>query len=1312
MFFLRVLLFVILHSGSILPLYAVHYYYKQIALNESLSSTVYCTLVDEQGFVWIGTQTGLGRFDGYELKSYVHNANEVNSLPSNWVHKIVEDKQHNIWVLTEKGMARYQRESDDFVIPTNKSGEKIVAFSFCHSTDGILFGSYNKIYHYSYEDSSLQLVHQFSTERYFGIMALDFWDSQTLLCCNRWQGLLLLDITTGKYKLPPFQCDAEITSMIMDSQKRLWIGLFNKGLNCYSHSGELLASYTTRNSSLSGDIILSIIERDGKLWLGTDGEGISILDLKTGQFTILESVPGEEKYSLPTNAILSLYNDDNNNIWVGSVRDGLINIREVYMKTYTNVIPGNNTGLTNKSVLALYQQAPDRIWIGTDGGGINSFNPYTGKFTHYPSTWKDKIVSISGFSSEKLLISVYAQGVFVFDINTGKKQPFTIIDKETTERLNNHSKVINLYQNTPNTVLLLRDQIYQYHIQEKKFDIITEEKYIDPVGATVVITQKDGKTYLNNLRYIYELNHQTNELNVLFRSKGDTIIQTVAMDEHGNFWIGDNRGLIYYNVVTKTQARIPTALFTKVSQLIYDQQGKLWIGANNMLFTWLAKEKKFILWGESDGVLSNEYFTTSRLLSKQGDIYMGGVKGLLHINNKLPLMSSEFPQLQLSNIIVNGESANNKLVGSPTGISVSWNSNIRITIMSKEKDIFRKKLYRYQIRGLNQTYIESYNPELTLHSLPSGNYDIFASCTNKDGSWTSDYQVLSLTVLSPWYRTWWFILCCVILILGSIFMIFRTILKRKREKLKWVMKEHEKQMYEEKVHFMINISHELRTPLTLIHTPLNKILKSLSPSDTYYLPLKAIYRQSQRMKDLINMVLEVRKMEVSESKLQIQPYLLNEWIKEISLDFYSEADAKSVCIHYQLDSRIEEVYYDKNKCEIIFNNLMINALKHSPQDTEITIISEWLPETERVRISIVDQGCGLQNVDMSKLFTRFYQGAGEQTGTGIGLSYSKILVELHGGSIGARNNPKEGATFFFELPQKQSEKKIVSLPQAYLNELMLNDNSFISSDIDNFDTTSYVALVVDDNQDLVSFIAKSLKEYFKRIYTASDGKEALQLAKSHHPDIIISDVMMPHMNGYELCNSIKEDITVSHIAIILLTARDDKQSLLSGYKNGADGYITKPFEIDILMALIRNRLKNREYSRKKYINLGSIPTPEETTFSQADETFLLKLNKIITENLGNSDFNSSLLCREIGMGRTSLYNKLKALTGMGSNDYINKLRMEKAMSFIKYEDLSITEIAEKVGFNNSRYFSTVFKQYTQETPTAYKQRILREGKEE
>ncbi len=1301
----------IIQFVGVFPLQAGHYYYKQISLKDGLPSTVRCILTDEQGFVWIGTRSGLGRYDGHELKKYTHQANNPYSLPHNLINQMTEDKLNNIWILTEKGVACYQRQSDDFFIPTDEKGNNIIAYSTCLVNDGVLFGSQNKVYFYNYQDSSLRLLQTFSQEPNFNITLLSLWNEHTLLCCSRWQGLLLLDLKTGIHSPPPFDCGKEIMNMLIDSQNRIWIAPYNKGISCFTHDGKQLASYTTHNSDLNNNVVLSLAEREGQIWIGTDGGGINILEPETGHFSLLEHVPGSDNYSLPANSILCLYNDRNNNIWAGSIRNGLISIREVSMKTYTDVLPGSDRGLSNNTVLSLYQESDDRIWVGTDGGGINLFNPLTEKFTHFPSTWEDKVASICPFTSGNLLLSIFSQGVFVFNPSTGKKTPFFIIDPETSTRLGSRGKTVNLFQNTPHSVLLLGDHVYRYNLKEQTFSIATEQQGADIIGAILPVTNYQNYTYLNDTKHIFRLDNHTNRLEVLYQCSGDTLLNSVSRDEYGNFWIGNNYGLTHYHPATQEQTPMPTSLFGEVTQIVCDQQGKVWIGTDNMLFAWLIKEKKFVLFGESDGVIQNEYLSKPRLLSSQGNIYMGGVKGLLHINSNLPLITSEFPQLQLSDVIINGESVNDKLSGTPVGISAPWNSNITIRIMSKEKDIFRQKVYRYQIEGLNDQQIESYNPELAIRSLPPGSYKIMASCTAKDGSWIPSQEVLELTILPPWYRTWWFILCCAIFIAAIIVETFRRTLKRKEEKLKWAMKEHEQQVYEEKVRFLINISHELRTPLTLIHAPLSRILKSLSAEDTQYLPIKAIYRQSQRMKNLINMVLDVRKMEVGESKLQIQPYALNQWIEHVSQDFISEGEAKNVRIRYQLDPHIDTVSFDKDKCEIILSNLLINALKHSPQDAEIIIMSELLSEENSVRISIIDRGNGLKQVNTQKLFTRFYQGTGEQSGTGIGLSYSKILVELHGGSISAQDNQDAGATFFFELPLRQQSEEIICHPKAYLNELMSDDNKEQQPEEDNFDTSPYSVLVVDDNPDLTDFLKKSLGEYFKRVVIASDGMEALQLTKSHVPDIIVSDVMMPRMNGYELCKNIKEDITISHIPIVLLTARDDKQSQLSGYKNGADAYLTKPFEIEMLMEIVRNRLKNRESIKKRYLNAGLVPAPEESTFSLADETFLLKLNKIIQENLDNSNLDVTLICKEIGMSRASLYNKLKALTDMGANDYINKFRMEKAITLITHTDMSFTEITEKIGFTTSRYFSTAFKQYTGETPTQYKERQKRERKE-
>lgn len=1284
---------------------ANHYSYKQLSLQDGLPSTIRCVVSEKKGFVWIGTYSGLGRYDGHELKKYTTQPDNPNSLPNNHIHRIIEDKEQNIWVMTEGGIARYRRQSDDFYIPRDESGKSITAFAAYQTENGILFGTANRIYEYSYQEKSLKLLCEFNTESGFTIFTIHPWKPGVLMCSNRWSGIILVDIHTGKTSPAPFKCGKEIREILVDSKNRIWIAPYNNGVQCYDHSGRLLASYTTRNSKLSHNVVLCMTEQNGYIWVGTDGGGVNILNPETKEISILEHIPGDS-HSIPVNSILCLYNDNDNNMWAGSIRSGLISVRKASLRTYTDAALGSDRGMSDNSVLSLYEDpSTQEIWIGTDGGGINRFDPVTEKFKHYPTTWKDKVASITNFSPNELLLSLFGKGLHIFNKTTGTLHPLTIINEEVNNRLFFKGFTVNLYQHTAKSTLLLSDHVYRYTIASKQFDIIKEEEGLEFTGALQSIDTRSGTTYLNDIKHIYIYNHQEDKIKTLFTCEGDVVINSVSLDSQETFWIGSNRGLSYFIPSTGEHQYISTTLFGEVSSLICDQQGKLWIGSDRMLFAWLIKEKKFKIFGESDGVALNEYLQKPRIKSTVGDVYMGGVKGLLRIGKDLPIDTSETPVLQLTDVSVNGEAANDELSGTFPSISVPWdNKTITARVISQEKDILRKKIYRYQIVGLNDQFIDSYQPELVIRSLPPGTYRVMASCSTRDGDWTDALQVLTIIVTPPWYKSWWFILICIFTLSYAIIQAFLFTLKRKDRKLKWAMKEHEQQVYEEKVRFLINISHELRTPLTLIHAPLKRILKAMPATDGNRNSLMGIFKQAQRMKDLINMVLDVRKMEVSVSKTELLPHELNRWITDIYRDFIEEGEVNDIRISFRPDERIKVISYDAGKCETILTNLLINALKHSTPHSEITILSELLPEEEKIRISVSDQGCGLGGVDINKLFIRFYQGNGEKGGSGIGLSYSKILAELQGGSIGAKDNEGTGATFYFELPLRMEKEEITNQPKAYLNEL-LTDNSEKEEKTDtSFSTKEYSILLVDDNDDLITFLKESLQGKFRRIFTAADGVDAMISIRNNQPDIVISDVMMPRKDGYELCKAIKEDIEISHIPVVLLTARDDPQSELKGYKNGADAYLPKPFDIDILLELIRSRLRNRQSIKTRYQQSGLLPTPEEITFSQTDETFMFKLNKIIIQNLENPELDVTFLYKELNMSRASLYNKLKVLTNMGANDYINKFRMEKAMLLIDTTNLTFTEIAEKVGYTTSRYFSTAFKQYTGETPTQYKEK--------
>lgn len=725
----------------------------------------------------------------------------------------------------------------------------------------------------------------------------------------------------------------------------------------------------------------------------------------------------------------------------------------------------------------------------------------------------------------------------------------------------------------------------------------------------------------------------------------------------------------------------------------------------------MTTQKRFILYGVPDGVAPNEYLPKPRLLSSEGDVYLGSVNGLLRIASTLPKEHPESPVLELSDVFVGGDRMEYISGRKPVLKIPEQSRTITIKVKAHNKDIFRKPAYCYNLQGYEKEPIYSYLPELTLNTLSAGTYQITASCTTRSGEWTDNYPIIELIILPPWYRTWWFILTCILTALSAVGLSVYSFLRRKENRMKLAMKEHEQQAYEEKIRFLININHELRTPLTLIHAPLKQLIEQFPAKDARYRVLQNIARQSERMKNLLNMVLDVRKMEVSQSTLHIESINLEKWLEEVVEDFIPEATQKHITLTRQLSAGIESFYCDKEKCTTIITNLLINAIKYSNEGGEINIITSLSEKKDRVRISVSDQGPGLKDIDVSKLFTRFYQGENSRPGSGIGLSYSKILAEQQGGSVGALNNVESaGSTFWFELPLNIKPGKLILQPQPYLNELLASAENIESvPDEPTFrsETKDYTILVVDDNVELVDYLTDAMRPYFKDVRTAYNGEEALEMCRQWHPDVIISDIQMPKMNGYELCKRVKEELDISHTPVILLTARNDEASRIFGYKNGADTYLTKPFEISTLYTAIYNQLKNRERIKKKYISNKTAPTPEESTFSAADEKFLNTMNKIITENIDEPNMGVPFLCDKLGMSRASLYNKLKALTGMGANDYINKLRIDNAINLLLNSSLTVNEIADRVGFSTPRYFSSVFKKNMGCSPTQYKEEQLK-----
>ncbi len=1271
--------------------------YTSISKNDGLNSTVNCIFKEKAGEVWIGSPNGLYTFNGYDLKH--HNDSLFHSRS---IYKIEEDRKGGIWVLTDNWVMHKKKGEEWFThLKADSPFDEPPFYSICQDEEGIWLGSQGIIYRYTYKDERLNLFTQLEGHEAFFCLYLNKVNDTTLLCCSN-NGSLLIDTVTGEITENDFGPSNEVCGTMTDSQGRLWISFYNKGIRVYEKDGTLIREYTTTNSGLSNDLAICFTEKDSKVWVGTDGGGVNIIDLEDNSIKVLSNVPGDPS-SFPAHSIKTIYTDNYGNIWAGSTRNGLIRITHSGMKTYTDSHIGLPSGLSNASAICLFQEKDeDVIWVGTDGGGINRFVPKNNTFTHYPNTFKTKIISIASYSDTELALSVYADKVWLFNKNTGSIYPMPLKDEYISYFMKYTGRSLILANGSDGSIFMLTNQVRQYDKKTGTCRIIPLEAGEKSFGNIFAIGSSDKALYLHDINSIYRLDEGASELKKIGTIEGRNIMSGF-LGKDGDIWLGTSKGLCMYNENSKELSHFKTNLFKSVSAVVWDGKSRVWIGADSNLYAYLTDQESFAMFGRSDGAIPNEYLAKPRLLSRNGDVLIGGVQGLLSIDADYEIDTEEEPLVSLYSITVDKE----RVYPDKKGFyEIPRDGNIlNISVSTQETDIFRQRMYRFSFSGGGKEY-EHLSPTLEIQDLPNpGRYEVMVSCTKRNGEWTEPVHVLSLTIPQPWYKTWWFIGSALLLIFLSILTWVSASHKRKENMLMMALKEKDEIENQEKIRLLINMSHELRTPLTLIMAPLKRLLKEMDPDQEHYESLSRIYRQSRRMTGLLNMVLDLRKMETGNDKLNIERQEFNRWILETAEDIVNEEMAENISINFDLSPDITEVDFDKKKCDTVFMNILMNAIKHSKSGDTITVRTE-ITDGNMVRVSISDQGPGIIGLDLDRLFTPFYQSDKEKYGSGIGLSYSKILVELHGGRIAAENNFDKGATFWWEIPVRCEGFISMEVPaKSYLNELMGydSDKDEEAPDSENFNTGNMTLMLVDDNKDLLEFLREALCSDFSEIILAQSGNQAMSLLTSGKlPDLIVSDVNMPDGNGYRLCKDVKSDARYSHIPVILLASRGEEQSQSNSYRMGADAFLAKPFETETLIEAIRGLLKKRAEIRRKYLDSKGTDVSE---YGSNEESFIMKLNSVIGAHIDDPDLDQQMLCRELGISRALLYNKMKAIVGTGTKEYITKIRLEKAKHLIETTKLPVAEIAEKTGFTSQGYFSTAFKSYTGMTPSQYRQTI-------
>lgn len=1281
------------------------YHYTTIGIKDGLSqSTVTALLRDSRGLLWIGTRLGLNCYDKSGIRVFFKNSADSNSLPDNRILTLAEDSRSRIWVGTSNGLTVYDPMTDEFRLYTDSPTMASLRLDSC-----LYFSGTKCIYRYdSRTDSLTRLLIRLDDEQETSYEIRDIKaDTSGLIYLGATNGrIYTFRPETGEFSRNPLISNPMLYNIHIDRPGNIYVAAYKQGLFRYNSAGQQTGHWTTGNSQLSNNIITSILESKERLLLSTDGGGISIFDLHTEAFSSLTHVAGNPN-SLPTNSLTRLYLDNGGDLWAGTVRCGFLNIRKTFIQSYQSV-PMQKAdigwGLSEETVGSLFEDQEGILWIGTDGGGINAFDPVSGTFRHYRNTLGKSISSITDLDEQTLLISVFNEGVFRFSKKSGVMSPFEIVNPRYNQDELLAGVTPRIHRVSQDKIYILSRRIHAYYPKSGRF---SEVKTVDgstlPSGLRLACSDS-LRSYCTLDNSIYEINRQNDRIRLIHTFNASERVLSVCSWGDGRLWIGSDLGVSLYDPTTDSLTRIsPPQLFRAVSYMVADGPDRLWICANNMLFLYSRHEHKFSAWGESDGFSPNEIIASFQRPPRGRYIYMGGVNGLVAIDRLHISTMEDIPVVLLQEVEFNGKACLPEKGGSKYRIPYNYTS-LALSAHVQEQDIFRKVLYRYTIKGTTEQTVVTYESSLKLPMLPPGDYTISASCNQKNGEWTQDRILTHISIIPPWYQSAWTILGLFLLLILTVATIIYYFYRRNARQYRWKLKEYEQEINEKKIQFLVNISHELRTPLTLIYAPLKRLLKGLGDDDPAKECLTDIYHQARYMKDIINMVLDINKLDQGNFKVTRKIQAFNPWLEGIVNSFIKEFAENGVDLIFSSDNRIGDIPFDEAKLRIVVSNLLANALKFSPAGSQVRVLTQLKAEEGMISVSVSDQGIGLNNTDLDKLFTRFYQGDHNKKGSGIGLAYSRQLIELHGGTIRAMNNGSGGATFLFEIPQstvsgdKNGSIPVVSdLPPQRDKVITVNEKEqkeFCSR---------YSILLVEDNTEFRRFMRSILKEYFQNVFSAENGQQGLELTRNKRPDIVVSDVMMPVMDGFEMCKHIKTDITISHTMVILLTAMEDTTSASYGYKLGADFYLSKPFEIDILISLIYNQLKTRERTRSLYAENARILSPIDVTTSSADEQFLIQLNRLITENMNSRTFNIQFLVDHIGVGRTTFYQKVKILTGMSVNEYINKQRINQALQLLENSDATISEIADKVGFSYQCHFSTAFKQITGMTPTEYRQ---------
>jgi len=1417
--FFKAFIFFLTFPIAIYPQYQ-NIKFEHLSIEHGLShTTVRCVFQGSGGFMWFGTEDGLNKFDGYKFTRYRHDAADSTTLSNNEIRYIYEDLSDQLWIATAGGgINKFDHETERFIhytydrnnpasIPSNFT-KSMTSFKY-DDKEIIWIGTSQGLSKFDPESEQFILFQHTDKKYPFSSVESTVVDSAGKVWIGTMRdGLHRFDPEIGRFTSFRHDPDSPHSlgnnraySLLMDKSGILWVGTTGGGLNKFNPEDNRFIRYQNNPKdrlTLSNDWIASIYEdQSGILWVGTAVGGLNILDRQTEKFTSYIHDPGDPN-SISDNTVQCIFEDEGGVLWVGTW--GGINKIDPRKTKFTDIKhhPGDSNSLSGNWIWSICEsndEGKPSLWIGTKTDGLNKLDLTNGKIEriiHKPgnpnSIPSNYIFTLCNDRSGLLWIGTYGNGLIKYDQKSKKyflykhepDNPGSISGNIILRVIEDSFGKLWIGTNARGLNRLDKEtDQFSWFLQNLTIMDILEDKLGNLWIAGGMLIKMDRETE----QFTY-YRHNPNDSSSISSNSTLAIYETTG-DGQQVLWVGTNGGGLN-RFDSKSEKfknyTIDDGLPSNViNGILEDNDGNLWLSTHNGFSRFNPRSEIFRNYDVADGLLSNKFNFRVCCKTTDGQMFFGSTKG---VNAFYPDRLTD--NLHIPEIVI----TDFQLFNEPVGIKKNNNtpdednyflekniSELRDIELSYRESIFsfefaaldyaapEKNKYAYKMEGVDPEWVftDASRRFATYTNLDPGEYIFRVRGSNNDGIWNEEGTSINIVITPPWWRTNLAYAFYLLLFGSVVFATWRAQLRRIRVKQQLKMEHFEAEKLREvdqlKSHFFANISHEFRTPLTLIKGPVKQIFDGEFAGNLKE-QCKMILRNSDRLLELINQLLDLSKFEAGEIKLQVAETDIIHYLKGMVLTFLPLAESKKVTLKFTSSENVLTGYIDRDKLEKIATNLLSNAFKFTPEYGKIEIKicrgmachaqinnvipakagihkKNWIPHQVRddngekksqlpitnsdfVEIKITNTGPGISSDQLDKIFDRFYQAGStykkDSEGTGIGLALTKELVELCHGEIAVSSIPNKTTTFIVTLPitkecfkenevvermetadrRPQTEKPIKLIdnpPDSGLLSPVFENQSPASS------LRSPLVLVVEDNPDVTEYISSFMKNDF-RLITTENGKEGLKKTLDKYPDLIISDIMMPEMDGFEFCQKVKSDERISHIPIILLTAKADLDSKIEGLEFGADDYVTKPFESRELQIRAKNLIEQRRKLRDKFSSLIDLK-PEDISASSMDEQLLQRLLAIFEDHIEEPDFNLEHLSHEIGMSRTHLNRKIQAMTNLSTSDFIRTLRLQRAARLLRGASGTVSEIAYKVGFNNLSYFSKAFRKHFGKLPSDF-----------